>query len=387
MGPSSMDLFKYPIKRALILGGYGTMGSHIARLLSSEPNCQLLIAGRNRHKAEQFCSALNAKSNTVCRGLGLDYKAPDFAAQLKTLDLDLLIHCAGPFRQQHYRVAEACIAAAIAYIDIADNRRYVCDIVRLNSITKTISIPLISGTGSLPALSSAVLKSFAGKFNKIDTLAIQVAPAQAIIAGPTTYMSTFEARGETYPKLQQGRWREACNGKQLCKASLAHPVGHRWLGNCDAPDLELAPQSIPELQSIDCAVGLQPWPLQLGLNLWAKSARLGTPTHRPWIAKLGHKLARLWPGISPHGGLLIDISGLSVSGIKRTWRWQILGLNGDAPWIAAAPAVAMARKLLHGDFQQPGAQVCWQLLTIDEMLAELTEFAVVTSVAQLTKPQ
>ena len=41
--------------RVLILGGYGTFGGNIARLLADEKGLTLVISGRKRRKAEAFC--------------------------------------------------------------------------------------------------------------------------------------------------------------------------------------------------------------------------------------------------------------------------------------------------------------------------------------------
>ena len=53
------------------------------------------------------------------------WTAPTFAAQLKALNPDLVIHCAGPFQGQDYRVALASMACDAHYIDIADGRDFV----------------------------------------------------------------------------------------------------------------------------------------------------------------------------------------------------------------------------------------------------------------------
>ncbi|MFC6979889.1 saccharopine dehydrogenase NADP-binding domain-containing protein [Microbulbifer taiwanensis] len=116
-------------KRVLILGGYGTFGARIARMLSSEADVQLIIAGRDRFKAELCASKLPG----LAEGLRLERDSINLAAQLAALHLDLLIHCAGPFQKEtDYRVARACIESRTPYIDIADARRYVCDFHRLS---------------------------------------------------------------------------------------------------------------------------------------------------------------------------------------------------------------------------------------------------------------
>ena len=363
-------------KRVLILGGYGTFGSRIAQLLSNEPNVQLIIAGRDKFKAELLASKLPG----FAEGLRLERDAVNLGALLKSLHLDLLIHCAGPFQQQDYRVARACIESRTPYIDIADARRFVCDFQRLSSAAEQAQIPMISGASSLPALSSAVLRELTTEVPQIDSVDIAIAPAHRIERGLATVRAGFESLGTGFPVLRDGQWHETFAGHHLRRVKLGHPVGERWLCDFDVPDLELWPRHLPELKNASFGTGVQPRPLQLGLALCAHLSRLNLPATTPWISRLGHKFAAHWPGGSPHGGMQIQIEGKDKHGRHCCYQWQILGLSGDGPWIPAAPAAAMARKIVRGQAPDNGAQACWQLLTLDEILAELTPYSVVTAV-------
>lgn len=53
-----------PIKKFLILGGYGNTGLLIAEYLLQETNCRIVLAGRNIEKAESFTASLNHKFKT-----------------------------------------------------------------------------------------------------------------------------------------------------------------------------------------------------------------------------------------------------------------------------------------------------------------------------------
>ncbi|MCW8127977.1 saccharopine dehydrogenase NADP-binding domain-containing protein [Microbulbifer halophilus] len=370
-------------KRVLILGGYGTFGARIARMLACEPDVQLIVAGRDKFKAELGASRLPG----LAEGLRLDRDAVNLAAQLRALHLDLLIHCAGPFQHQDYRVAHACIESGTPYIDIADARRFVCDFNRLSPAAEAAGIPLVSGASSLPALSSAVLAELSGQLPRVHSVELDIAPAHRIDRGLATVRAGFESLGDGFPMLQDGQWRETFAGDQLRRAQIAHPVGERWLCNFDVPDLELFPRALPGLQTARFGTGVQPRLLQLGLALCARLARLQLPATRPWLADLGHKLAAHWPGGSDHGGMQIRLEGTDAHGDLAGFRWQILGLNGDGPQIPAAPAAAMARKMLKGNYTKIGASACWQLLTLDEILAELSPHAIVTAMEPVASEQ
>lgn len=94
-------------------------------------------------------------------------------------------------------------------------------------------------------------------------------------------------------------------------------------------------------------------------------------------------LAKHWRGGRDHGGILIRAEGEDNRGSPAIFQWQILGLNGDSPWISAAPAAAMARKLVREAPPFSGARACWQLLDLEDILAELTPYSVVTALERL----
>ncbi|WP_237061686.1 saccharopine dehydrogenase family protein [Microbulbifer zhoushanensis] len=366
-------------KRVLILGGYGTFGSRIARLLSDRDDLQLIIAGPHRSKAEQLAAELPGPAE----GLRLERDSVNLTAQLQTLHLDLLVHCAGPFQEQDYRVARACIDSRTPYLDIADARRFVCDFHRLSPAAEHAGVPLVSGASSLPALSSAVLAELRDEFSRIDSVDIAIAPAHRIDRGLATVRAGFESLGQGFPALQDGQWRESYTGAQLRKIQLAHPVGDRWLCDFDVPDLELWPRALPGLQNARFGTGVQPRTLQLGLALCARLARAHLPLSMPWLARQGHRLAARWPGGSPHGGMVVHIGGLDHQQAPLGYRWQVLGLGGDGTWIPAAPAAAMARKILDGTFSESGARACWQLLDLRDILLELNRFSVISACERL----
>jgi hypothetical protein len=364
-------------KRVLILGGYGNFGARIAQMLSSEPNIQLIIAGRNKALADQCAEGLGG----LAEGLRLERDAVNLAAQLKALHLDLLIHCAGPFQKESdYRVAKACIESRTPYIDISDGRRFVCDFHRLSPAAEAAGISMVSGASSLPGLSSAAIAEIQLELPVIHSIDIAIAPAHRIDRGLATVRAGFESLGHSFPQLQSGYWRESHAGKNLRPINLAHPVGKRWLCDFDVPDLELCPKYFPKMHSARFATGLEPLTLQIGLSACAQLARLQLPATTARLAQLGHKISDRWPGGTPHGGMIVRATGENAHGESASRSWQVLGLNGDGPWIPAAPAAALARKFLRGEMEEAGARACWQLLSLDEILLELNDHSIVTAI-------
>src|ERR1700689_5209573 len=104
--------------RIVVIGGLGNFGARICNRLAEEPGLDVIATSRRPH----YCS-------TSVKTALLDLDSPDFALELESLAPDLVIHCAGPFQSQDYRVALASMACKAHYIDIADGRDFVAGFV------------------------------------------------------------------------------------------------------------------------------------------------------------------------------------------------------------------------------------------------------------------
>ena len=72
-----------PNLRALIVGGYGTFGRRIVGLLAGDARLTLIVAGRSRRRAEEWCSAYkDRKAKLLAAAFDRD---SDLKAQLAVL--------------------------------------------------------------------------------------------------------------------------------------------------------------------------------------------------------------------------------------------------------------------------------------------------------------
>jgi len=105
------------VSRILVIGGYGGFGARLCRRLVAAGH-EVLVAGRSRGKATAFAA-------TLPRAQPLVLDRSDIVGALPALEADLVIDAAGPFQGSSYAVPEACIAARIPYLDLADARDFV----------------------------------------------------------------------------------------------------------------------------------------------------------------------------------------------------------------------------------------------------------------------
>lgn len=102
--------------KTLVLGGYGNFGACICRALARDADIELIVGGRDLGRATAFAQSLGG----TARGVRIDVQSTDLAQSFREAGAELVIHTAGPFQNQDYRVPHATAAAGAHYIDLAD---------------------------------------------------------------------------------------------------------------------------------------------------------------------------------------------------------------------------------------------------------------------------
>ncbi|MEQ8484455.1 MAG: saccharopine dehydrogenase NADP-binding domain-containing protein [Pseudomonadales bacterium] len=352
----------------LVLGGYGFFGARIAAGLAKNPSIRLLIAGRDHSQAKRLARALALPDDQAIR---LDAASRDLASSLRSLGVSTLIHTAGPFQQQYYKVAIDAIEATANYIDLADGRRFVADIKALDDRARDRGVVVVSGASSVPGLSSAVVDEYAPAFQRIESIRIGIGSG-ARAPGLATVRGVFGYCGKPIQRLENGRWEQTYGWMDLMRYEFPGPVGRRWLGSCDVPDLELFPQRYDSVRTVTFHAGFAS---DLGhLFVWAMAGLVKTgvvatlaPLARP-LNRLSHWLE---PLLSDKGAMFVELDGIGQDGRSTRRRWCVIAVQNHGPYIPCGAAIALAGKLADGADIREGARPCIGLLTVDEYLAPL----------------
>ena len=351
--------------RVLVLGGYGNFGRIISRRLAAIQGVELIVGGRNAARAGVLAQELN------CRSLALDSGDPRVSSVLSEHRIECVISTAGPFQQQDYRVPQACIAAGSHYIDIADARRFVCDIVKLHPAALTRDVLVLSGASSVPTLSSAVVNEFLPHFSQLESIDHGICASERL-PGRATVEAVLSYCGAPFPQWRGGEWHASYGWQEMRRVSLPAPLQPRWVANCDVPDLELFPRAYPGVLRVQFQAGLGLALTQWGL--WSLASLRRTrllPSLERWAAPLhrsGQMLERYGDGVS---GMYVHLRGRDHEQQAIEWRWYLVVANNEGPNIPCLAAVALVRKLLKGQLRQRGAMPAVGVLALSEYLAEL----------------
>lgn len=347
MGGISRQLF-----RVLVLGGTGVFGSRLCRLLAGDPAIALTVAARNRAKVDALAGELDIAA------LVLDWHC-DLDRELATGRFDALVHVAGPFQGQDYAVAETCIRHCVHYLDLADDRAFVCGIDQLDVAARDAGVLVVTGASTAPALTGAVVVAALQDGMKIDRVSFAIVPGNDAPRGRAVVEAILSGIGRPIPD-QQGRhmW-------GLPRRLTVPGLGRRWAAACDLPEPALFARRYG-IKDTYAGAGLELSVLHLGLWMFALLVRVGlVATLRPAAGVLAWIADRLRGFGTDKGGLRIDLAGDDE---QRTW--SLLAEGGDGPFVPALPAVTLIRKLARGEIDRHGATACLDLLSLAEIEQE-----------------
>lgn len=366
--------------RVLLIGASGVFGSRIARELVNDSRFRLILAGRQM--ASLIALAESLRDSSVQLAV-LDVGAPDLAALIAPLQPQLVIHAAGPFQSQDYRVAEACLACGSDYVDLADGRDFVCGIAALHDRASAAGRLLVSGASTVPALSSAVVDALLPRFSTLQRIEHAISPGNRAPRGDATVAAILGYCGRPLQVWRNGRWQTGYGW--MSSRRQVFPFGRRWVGLCDVPDLELFPARYRGVQQVLFRAGLELKLLHFGTLAAAWLVRSGLirdlACHATFLRRLSERFLRAGSDV---GGMVVELSGCDEQGQPLRLRWSLSAAAGDGPQIPATPAVVLARKLADGQLLQRGAMPCMGLLTLDEVLAALAGFAVEAQIENTT---
>jgi len=328
-----------------------------------------LVAGRNLASAALAAARLQLPGE---RAIALDANDPELAGRLQELGVNTVINTAGPFQSQRYTAATAAIQAGCHYVDLADGREFVLGIESLNSAARARGVSVISGASTVPALSTAVVDRYLPRFERLDSIDIGISSG-ARPPGLATLKSVFGYCGKPFQEWRDGAWRTTYGWFNLQRRLFPPPLGGRWLGSCDIPDLTLFPKRYPMVRTVTFRAGFAG---NTGhLFVWALSGLVRArilPSVTPFAAPL-HRIGRwLEPLGSDQGGMFVCLRGEEREGRRLLHiNWNLLARQNHGPYIPCGAAIALAKKLANGTPLPTGAMPCVGLLTVKEFLAPL----------------
>jgi len=356
--------------RVLIIGGYGTFGGRIARLLAGESKLTLLIAGRSMSKARVFIAEFSQQADMIPVTFDRD---ANIEQQLRSLEPDFVVDASGPFNAygaEPYRVVKAAIACRIHYLDIADTSDFVCGIKESNASAIESDVFALTGASTCVALSSAVYRQLARDIFKVKMISGGIAPSPHAGVGLSVIRSVAQSAGKPVKSIRNDEFEDVfpfTDSKPFTIAPPGHvPLTRRTFSLADVPDLVLAKTVEPNVENVWFSAAPEPAIYHALLRVLARIVKRGWLRSVDPLSPLMFKAMHDWSWGEHRGGMFIELRGETNTGESITRSWHLVAEGNDGPMVPSMAAAAIIRKCRAGHWPAPGARPALSELELDD---------------------
>lgn len=350
------------MKPVVVLGGYGTFGTHVCRELASA-GVPVTVAGRDQARADAFAATLGPN----CRGVAADAAQPD-SCEVALRGHAVAVCCAGPFHQLGATLIEVCLEVGCHYVDIGDHRGYAAMVRAYSEQFQHRSLAAVYGCSSLPGISGALcLRAREETADPIERVRVTLFIGNRNPKGEAAVRSLLAGLGRPIP-APQGTLR-GFQDREVVR--LPAPFGRRGVFNFESPDYDLL-SPLLGARAVSVKVGFELRLATYGIALLALTGIRGGARTARLLAGPGRLLSRL----GRSGGAVM--AELFVQG--GAVRWAALLARQDGQRMAAVPCARVAQALSEDNVPRQGALTAYEFLgakaLLDELVAAGFEFHV-----------
>ncbi|GAB4286582.1 MAG: saccharopine dehydrogenase NADP-binding domain-containing protein [Oscillatoriaceae cyanobacterium] len=343
------------MSRILILGGTGRIGNSVARDILAHTTGEITVTGR-RTPPE------NAFAGDRVRFLPLSL-ADETALGEAISGHDLVIHCAGPFRDRDRRVLEICIHQGKNYLDVSDDPPFVREALSLKDTAAANGVTAIVSTGVFPGIANSMARQAVESLDSPDTLRLSYAVAGSGGAGVTVMRTTFLELQHPFDGWIDGKWQSVKPYSEREIVKFPPPYGDAgvyWFHTVEAATL---PLSFPHLRSVITKFGSIPdfynyltWMVAQLPSGWLKK-----PEMVEFLSQISYAMTQVTDRLT---GVGIAMQ-LQVTGLKDRQPGRIIATfcHDNTATAAGAGTGSVAELLLSGELQKPGVWPVEQAVT------------------------
>lgn len=371
-------------KTIMIVGGTGVFGRRLADHLAADVNAKLIVTSRSRERACSLAGSLREKYPDVeIDGLGLDCRT-GLAGTLEAVRPFLVIDASGPFQHASYDVAGTALSVGSHCIDLADARDYLAGYRdALEQPAQRAGCVARCGASSTPALSMAAVSAITRNWKSIDTVDICITPGGRAQVGRAVVEAVLSYAGKPVPLWNGGRLESSIGWFGATRMEVPG-LGWRRVAPVETFDAELMGGTFNVTDRVAFHAGLENPVEQRGMEFYAWLVQKGLRLSAHKVAPVLHALRSVTQiGMSDAGGMVVKATGRDANNDKTLAQWSLLAEAGEGPFVPTLAASALARKILAG-LVEPGAGQAADVLTLDDIEAEMPRYAISVHRAQKT---
>lgn len=346
----------------LILGGYGATGRLLAKYLLAQTDANLVLAGRNRDKAQALADALASPRVSIRQADASDeasLRAAIQGAKASTSLSPSLCLVAAPTTHHAATVIHACLAAGVDYLDVQFSPSKLKSLYEAEEEIRKAGRCFVTEAGYHPGLPAAMVRYAAGKLDVIES----AVTAGYLNVGPSLpYTEAVDELMEAFINFEAqvfkgGAWTDPKKWS-MAKFDFGGEIGVRTCYSMFFEELRRLPEMYPSLKDVGFYISGSNWiadlfitPIvMLGLTLAPKRGL------RP-LGKL------MWWGMrqSPppyQVAIAVEAKGLK-NGAPAKVRARVA--HPDGYELTAIPVVAFLKQYLDGSARKPGLHMMGQI--------------------------
>jgi saccharopine dehydrogenase-like NADP-dependent oxidoreductase len=240
-------------KKVLILGGRGQIGSSVAFDLLTHTQAQIIATGRSATASplpleKQFGDRLQFQVVDLADKAGLTQAINA---------VDLVIHCAGPFRQRDTSVLKTCIDQGKNYVDVSDDRIFTKTALDHCAAAEGAGVTAVINTGVFPGISNSMVKQGVEQFDVPEEVRISYVVAGSGGAGVTVMRTTFLNIQHAFDAWIKGQWQQVKPYTEKEVVEFPAPFGKSNVYWFDMPESLTLAKNFP-VQTVKTKFGTSP---------------------------------------------------------------------------------------------------------------------------------
>jgi saccharopine dehydrogenase-like NADP-dependent oxidoreductase len=349
-------------KSISILGGRGRIGSSVALDLLQHTQARVTITGREidaniPSRLQQFGDRVNY----------LPLQLADSQSLVKAIDsAELVIHCAGPFRQQEAFVLKTCIERGVNYVDVSDDRLFTLAALALTPAAKAAGITAVINTGVFPGISNSMARQAVEQLDTATDIEISYVVAGSGGAGITVMRTTFLNIQHPFDAWIDGRWQQVKPYTSREIVEFPAPFGRAAVYWFDMPESLTLTQTFP-VATVTTKFGSAPdfynhltW---LTAHVFPKLL-MRQPQFIEGLARISHRMTDFTDRFSGTGvAMRVDVKGQKDG---HPARYQSTLVHDNAAIATGIGTGSVSALILAGKIDRPGVWPIEQVLTTSQ---------------------
>jgi hypothetical protein len=228
-------------RRVLIVGGTGHFGQLLAEDLTRHADCQIVLTSTYPVKSPRFPTVVANLHDVTSVEQALRGAA-------------VAICAAGPFQTLPTTLAELCMSRGIHYIDLADDRGFVCKVRSLAAQHNQLPSAVCTAWSTVSALSSLLARIASNDLTEVESVYIHMAPGNRLPRRKATIAALLSSVGQPLHIFRNGQWHTLCGWSEPRDFLFPAPIGAQRGYLIDVPDHELLP-SVLAARTVEFRVG------------------------------------------------------------------------------------------------------------------------------------